>query len=383
MALDNLFLGTARRSVGDITLFRRDGRQVARVRVRNIANPKSEAQSITRNFVAPLVRFYGALHTQLAKSFEGLSKSKSYDQFLRVNVRLARQRGWFLEKGAGFYPMPYVLSSGTLKQVQYTFSDDLAEQSVQIILDNVPGSVSTIGQLSRVFVSNGYRAGDIITFVVVVPQDNGTYAPSVQQFRVNVNDVAPLSTLNNGVFAIFYHGNGLYLYNGDVDVVAAAVLVSRFKDKRWHRSTQSLLVDDEIVAALTSAEQRAAAIKSYGPTEGSGDGDVYLDGDGVAYNVASVSGRALLFYGGQYNAKVIASGNNRFVQLKPANLDDYFYIRAADNNYLGTNSAASLSPADWRRLTVTPPSVSEDNTVLLAPDTPFYRYMQSIGYTGA
>lgn len=383
MALDNLFLGTARRSVGDITLFRRDGRQVARVRVRNIANPKSEGQSITRNFVAPLVRFYGALHTQLAKSFEGLSKSKSYDQFLRVNVRLARQRGWFLEKGTGFYPMPYVLSSGTLKQVNYDFSDELGEQSLRILLSNVPTTITTLGALSRVFISNGYAAGDIVTFVVIIPQENNTYAPSVQQFRVNPNDAAPISTLNNGTFSVLLASGDIHLYNGDVNVVAGAVLVSRYKDNRWHRSSQSLLVDPTIVAALTSAEQRAAAIKSYGPAEGSGDGDVYLDGDGTAYNVASVSGRALLFYGGQYNAKVVTYSGNKFIMLKPANLDDYFYCRTTDNNYLGTNSAGSLSPADWRKIGITPQSVTDDNTILLQVDTPFYRYLQSIGYTGA
>jgi hypothetical protein len=48
MAKDNLFLGTARGSVGDIVFSRLDGQQVARVRNRAPRNPQSPAQMVQR-----------------------------------------------------------------------------------------------------------------------------------------------------------------------------------------------------------------------------------------------------------------------------------------------------------------------------------------------
>ena len=48
MAKGNLILGTASRSIGDVTMYRRNGQQVSRARVRNIGNPRTEGQAKQR-----------------------------------------------------------------------------------------------------------------------------------------------------------------------------------------------------------------------------------------------------------------------------------------------------------------------------------------------
>ena len=77
MAKGNLLLGTAGNSVGDVVMYRREGAQVSRVRVRKIKNPKTDAQSLQRAAFSPVAKFYSPLAVVLERSFEGLSKMKS------------------------------------------------------------------------------------------------------------------------------------------------------------------------------------------------------------------------------------------------------------------------------------------------------------------
>ena len=75
MAKGNLLLGTAKNSVGDVVMYRREGSEITRVRVRNVKNPKTNAQSFQRAIMAPIAKFYSPLSVVLERSFEGLLKA--------------------------------------------------------------------------------------------------------------------------------------------------------------------------------------------------------------------------------------------------------------------------------------------------------------------
>ena len=62
-------------------------------------------------------------------------------------------------------------------------------------------------------------------------------------------------------------------------IFGCAVIVSRFDGTMWRRSTQSLVVDGDIMTDVTQGTAVAAAIASYGMTAGDGNPLVYLDGD--------------------------------------------------------------------------------------------------------
>ena len=387
MAEFNLFLGTARKSVGDVTLLRRSGRQVARVRLRHIANPKSDAQCETRNFLSPVIKFYGPLRDTLARSFEGYSKSDSYNQFQRQNIALARKEGWYLTKGTPFYPMPYILSQGTLSPVPYSWFSSMLFKGIQLNFDNAGDGTATIGLLSTWFTKNGYKTGDVVTIIAVLKDDEGGYYPETYQFNVNTDSsVTKEDVFGINIFITTYNGK-LVIANGARTMVAGAVIVSRYKLRTWLRSSQRLAVNPDIVANITSTQMKEDAIKSYGPYASSGGGGVYPGGDGEPFNVSTISGRALLFYGGQYNARTYVIENQSQgqpgIQVMPANVDDYFYIKAENTVWLGTNTAGSLNPADWRRVSGNVAAADDTNTILLQADTPFYRWLQSCGYTGA
>lgn len=387
MAEFNLFLGTARKSVGDVTLLRRAGRQVARVRLRHIANPKSDAQCETRNFLSPVIKFYGPLRDTLARSFEGYNKADSYNQFQRQNIALARKEGWYLTKGTPFYPMPYILSQGTLSPVPYSWYSSMLFNGIQLNFDNAGDGTATIGLLSSWFTKNGYKTGDVVTIIAVLTDDEGGYFPEAYQFNVNTDSsVTREDAFGINIFITTNNGK-LVIANGARTMVAGAVIVSRYKLRTWLRSTQRLIVNPDIVANITSSQMKEDAIKSYGPYASSGGGGVYPGGDGEPFNVSTISGRALLFYGGQYNARTYVIENQSQgqpgIQVMPANVDDYFYIKAENTIWLGTNTNQSLTPADWRRVSGNVAATDDTNTILLQADTPFYRWLQSCGYTGA
>ena len=379
MAEFNIFLGTARKSVGDVTLYRNRGRQIARVRVRNIANPKSEGQSITRNYVAPVSKFYAPFADVLARSFEGLNKSDSYNKFQRTNIRLAKANGWFLDKYSPFTPLPYQLSGGSLVPITYQLDVDESGNEGNIIIPGLVGYQATMGTISQALVNNGYKVGDVVTIIAVLVDAAGTYTPHSFQFYIN-----PLDTRVPGDISIGGIGlspaNGLLVVTGNgLSVAAIAAIISRPSARGWLRSTQFLAVDPAIVTQLTSKTQRASAIASYGPQNSGGGGGVYPGGDGEVFNIASASGRALLFYGGQYNCSIIHNMSYHIVKLKPANVDTYFYVRRGEGMFLQTTNADSQNPADWYIASGATGGVSDDYIIECDQQSDMERYLASIG----
>lgn len=282
MAKGNLLLGTAKNSVGDVVMYRREGAQITRVRVRNVKNPKTNAQSFQRAIMAPIAKFYSPLSVVLERSFEGLSKAKSHNKFNQVNANLARKNKWALPKGTGFFPLPYQLSQGTLPTVP-------VDQDVNAFVF-IPNTVhigeeaTTIGQLSADFIKAGYNGGDVITFIGVVKNANDvSYFPVSFQVVIDESSTALLSTLSkSGVSLDGKSDEPWRIIRENGDMAAAAVIVSRFDGTMWRRSTQSLVVKSDIITAVTADAAVAAAIASYGETAGDGNPLVYLDGDELA-----------------------------------------------------------------------------------------------------
>ena len=275
MATGNLFLGTAARSVGDVVMYRREGSQVSRVRVRKIANPKTEAQCRQRAYMAPIPKFFSPLAVVLERSFEGLSKSKSYSKFLKVNADKARANDWLLPKGIGFFPLPYQLSQGTIQNVRYTFND--MEEQLEITTTLQETEITTIGVLSDIFVNLGYQNGDVVTIIAAKGNARNIaagYIPVVAQFEVDTTSTVTLADAKLGL-SIAMDGAKLII----TGIIAGAVIVARFENDKWRRSTQSLAVNANLLGTIGADDFKAAAIASYSNTVGEPNPMVYLDGN--------------------------------------------------------------------------------------------------------
>ena len=379
MATYNIFLGSGVRSVGDVTLMRRGGKQVARLRLRTIKNPRTEAQATQRNFVAPVMRFYGALRTVLKGSYQGLNTDASYNAFQRVNIALARTNGWYLQKGAGFFPMPYQLSRGSISPVGYTWYNHYQGGGIKLTFATAGGAVNTIGNLSSWFTLNGYKQGDVVTIIAVLMDDDGGYYPVSSQFYINTSSTVPASSLLGTDIAILGFGTDLMIVSNARTMVAGAVIVSRYHGRSWLRSTQSLCVSPVEVSRLTSEEWREAAIASYMAGGSEGGGGVYPGGDTQLFNVAARDGRALLFVGEKYDAKVVTFNNVAFVMVKPDNLDDYYYIVDESNKTLVPGSGGATDPTQWTFNAAAPSDLTISNSILYTVGSQIAQWLQSIG----
>lgn len=279
MAKGNLFLGTAARSVGDVVMYRREGSQVSRVRVRKIANPKTEAQCRQRAYMAPIPKFFSPLAVVLERSFEGLSKAKSYAKFIKVNADKARANDWLLPKGIGFFPLPYQLSKGSIEAVPYTFN--ALEERLEIVTQLKDTDFTTIGDISNAFVSLGYKNGDVVTLIGAKGQQsqlNAGFTPLTSQFIIDTKSTATIVSANIE-FDFGMEGTILTIVPRVGSIVAGAIIIARFENDKWRRSTQSLAVSATVLTAIGADAYKAAAIESYSASAAGANPMVYLDGD--------------------------------------------------------------------------------------------------------
>ena len=91
MAKGNLFLGFARRSVGDVVFYRQDGEQVSRARNRKPANPNTSKQALQRAVTASVQRLYSLGMRLFNHSFEGKSVGMGNQrEFVKRNMAILR-----------------------------------------------------------------------------------------------------------------------------------------------------------------------------------------------------------------------------------------------------------------------------------------------------
>lgn len=268
-----MFLGTAQKKVGDVVLYRRDGVQQSRVRVRNIANPKTEGQALQRCFLAPVAKFYAPLAGVLERSWENQTKARSAQAFQRVNISKAKSGGWFVPKGTGFFPLPYQLSYGILPRLKYTIG------AASFSLDAGTFTGRTIGAFSQGMIARyGLAEGDQVTCIVIMHNEStGTYRPMWLRFLLNTSDSREGSALTSEFRIDISSGLLIATSVTSEKLVAGAFIVSRYDDG-WKRSTQSLLVLPSVLSLVTGEDARAAAIASYQDASSVVTSDVYLNG---------------------------------------------------------------------------------------------------------
>lgn len=284
MAKDNIFLGTGRGKLGDVVLMRRDGQQVARAYVASPANPRTVGQSIQRNFLAPVAKFFAPLADVLESSWEGMTRAASYQAFLKYNINAARKGGYYVPKGQGWLPLPYRLSKGTIQPVQCIMEADVLHlpniNSAQWVAE---GQTVTVGDVAKAFVNSGYQEGDQFTFIgAIVDDDTFDAYPVYCRFLLDSSSTTPVTsilppgftfTVDTGESSlnISFSGSGGNFWAG-------AVIVSRVKSGGgWLRSTQVLKCASELLLTLTSVTTRDNAIASYMAGSSVNVSDVYLN----------------------------------------------------------------------------------------------------------
>lgn len=174
MATGNLLLGLGRRSLGDVVMYRRNGKQVSRVRVRNIKNPRTEAQMISRIIANTVAQAYSRFKEITNHSFETVTRgAKSQSRFNKVNTRMLRQalvsagEDWNLLEGfvpvgyRGLVQNTYIMSEGSYKAIPAS-AQTLSEQKDKFLLAL---SANTYQKICDTY---GLQRGDQLTFVTIM-----------------------------------------------------------------------------------------------------------------------------------------------------------------------------------------------------------------------
>lgn len=188
MAKDNLFLGMARGSIGDVVFARQGGQQVARARNRHPKNPRSIAQMVQRVILSTAGKAYSLTQELTDHSFQGKAVgAESQQAFMKANV------GWMRELAANILveptianldeygtiehfsfagdtlPVmnPYVISQGTLPPLAFT---EVAQGGYAngMNLPLVLPASETGWSYQQVCTALGLQLGDQLTFVALV-----------------------------------------------------------------------------------------------------------------------------------------------------------------------------------------------------------------------
>lgn len=263
-------------------------------------NPRTQAQASRRATFAPAAKFYSPLSVVLEQSWEGKSKAESYQAFLKQAIKDCGEGGWWVPKGTGFYPMPFMVSNGTLPTVDYVMMDNQGDLALGNTNDDeifTPLVPDTVGLLSQLFMKLGYEAGEQITFIFVLWKDGSGAHPTYCRFIIEPDSNVPIDWSLYEVEVYKENDDPIKfrnVYGSGQQLIAGAIIASKFENGKWRRSTQRVSVDEGVMAAITSTEAWDDSVASYRDNlERITESDVYLN-DGVGVQAASSNGSSKL-----------------------------------------------------------------------------------------
>lgn len=236
MAKGNMLQGMARGAVGDIVFSHSKGQQVARVRNRKPANPKSNPQMRQRSaFLCPLLFYKRGKQAQFKFAFENkLPKESDFNAFMRLNA-LAGIPLTPAERDLDAFPClgKYAMSRGSLTRLRYQCVANGAEKLGIMVNFKFASVPTTLAELSTALVATGdYQSGDIVTLFVISGGliDGNSISEydrawQIAQFTLDTNDTTALNAIGLSATAEGFTFPGLSAYNQSC--VGVGAIVSR------------------------------------------------------------------------------------------------------------------------------------------------------------
>lgn len=312
MAKGNLFLGTARGSVGDVVFSRSNGSQVSRVRNRAPRNPQTSIQLMQRVIMKTAMTGYSMFREICDHAFQGQNgKTANQSAFVKRNVdEMRKELSQLIElndpdeimtaQDTNFNakPMalpvlrPYVMSNGSLQTV------GIAVRAGGFLIDqffNLDWDIDTEGQVAITYQDVvdilGLHKGDQLTFLFAYIDDTTdsaeiidfTYARVIlspddgdmtKKFFVK-NDgethltIANPNSRNNG--KIYISLGGTVIGQKDSDeytagsarcLVGCSCVLSRLVGGIWQRSTSQLVIRPNNGVGATTNDHETATLGS-------------------------------------------------------------------------------------------------------------------------
>ena len=188
MSKGNLFLGLARKSVGDVTFYRAHGEQITRARNRNPKNPRTPLQLCQRVLLRTASQAYSLFQPIADHSFQGREVgTANQSRFIQLNVQAMREQlvvagdydnpdnlpfseevNFAGRLTPGAVIRPYIISEGSLQPISYVFDG----YDINVLFNGISPTAASAMSYNDIVYNLGLQAGDQLTFVWVYFDDS-------------------------------------------------------------------------------------------------------------------------------------------------------------------------------------------------------------------
>ena len=273
MAQSKGFFGLRKGSTKSLTFSTLDGKQITKDRVYDVKNPRTESQMRQRMLMTTVGAAYKMLKSIADHSFEGYSSGmQCMRQFNSRNLNRFKQAAAakgsvaFNEyKDGDINPLPFILASGSLPGFIFSFD---GESKLQIEGEKENADFATA---EGIYAALGVQRNDLITFCTVIGEgstSNGVYTYKAERFNIvrlycdksgavsKPADAFTISTNNDQAsISMSTAANTLTIKTGAADF--GAVIQSRKNDSGWLRSDAVMIVAEDVISGVKTANQLA------------------------------------------------------------------------------------------------------------------------------
>lgn len=293
MAQSKGFFGLRKGSTKNLTFSTLDGKQITKDRVFDVKNPRTESQMRQRMLMTTVGAAYKMLKSIADHSFEGYTSGmQCMRQFNSRNLNRFKQAAAakgsvpFNEfKDGDINPLPFILASGSLTGFIFSFD---GESNLQIVGEKENADFATA---EGIYAALGVQRNDLITFCTVIGEGsttNGVYSYKAERFNIvrlycdksgavsKPADAFTISTNNDQAsISMSTAANAITIKTGAADF--GAVIQSRKSDSGWLRSDAIMIVAEDVISGVKTANQLATypvgkeLILNNGPMANQGD----------------------------------------------------------------------------------------------------------------
>lgn len=303
MAKSKGFFGLRKGSTKSLTYSVLDGMQITKDRVYDVKNPRTESQMRQRMLMTTVGAAYKMLKSIADHSFEGFSSGmQCMRQFNSRNLNRFKQAAaakgsvaFNSYKDGDINPLPFILASGSLPGFSFKFDDT---SNLEIVGEKENADFETA---EGIYAALGVQRNDLITFCTVIGEgstSNGVYSYVAERFNIvrlycdksgavsKPADAFTISTNNDqAVITMSTAANAITIKTGAADF--GAVIQSRKNDSGWLRSDAVMIVNEDVISGVKTANQLATypvgteLILNNGPMANQGDAGVVEAKPGV------------------------------------------------------------------------------------------------------
>lgn len=327
-----MLLGQARGKVGSLVFSRANGKQITRSRAEVVKNPQTLAQTIQRTFLNTASQAYSYAQAIVDHSFEGKAKGQEcMSAFMKANLEYLRARVAELVNAgnqmdeiynfapigqSGLFPGAWIISKGQLPKIATTLVPYTTEGSSKAKMA-LPANT-----YADILAKYNLRRGDQLTFVsvemptgsaevyfnyarvILDPRETDGTAADINSAFIDGNSINKPNSKNEGNFgALAFDTDHVTWSLSNGDIVAAGIIVSRYENEAWKRSSCQMVVQEDVMM-MSNCFSLAEAISAASGMSIDTINELYLNNAGVGGIQSTNSG------GGSNPSVVTPTANN-------------------------------------------------------------------------